>query len=185
MMFLVLALHVTLGAPQPIAEIDMAKLKGEVARLAWSADASDFYVQTVDRDRAGHVIAVRHYVVSAATRNVKSIDQEPPWAAAYWSWKSAQSAPGMNAFRIEVEQHEETFRATAAPTGGALAKGQLPDANSGTTFQEVADAANQTQKALVSTLKVRDETIGTWMNEPVIPGFTFAWAPAPLHLLAF
>jgi WD40 repeat protein len=185
MLCLVFALHVTLASPQPIAEIDAGKMKGEIARLAWSPDGSDFYIQTIERDRAGAITGVKHYLVSTATKNVKGVDQEPPWAAKYWAWKSAQTAPGAAAFRIDVNQREEMLRATASPTGGALAKGGTADPTQGTTFDEVANAANQTQKVLVSALTVKDETIGTWVNEPVMPGFTFGWAPAPLQLLAF
>src|SRR5215471_2343995 len=53
MLLLVLALQVTLAAPQPVAELDTGKLKGDITQLAWSTDGSEFYVQTVDRDRAG------------------------------------------------------------------------------------------------------------------------------------
>jgi WD40 repeat protein len=185
MVLLVLALQITLASPQPIADVDAGKMKGDIARLAWSPDGSDFYIQTVERDRAGAITGVKHYIVSTASKNVKGVDQEPPWAAKYWAWKSGQTAPGIAAFRIDVNQREEVLRATASPTGGALAKGGTADPTQGTTFDEVANAANQTQKMLVSTLKVRDETIGTWVNEPVMPGFTFSWAPTPLHLLAF
>lgn len=185
MIALALALQVTLSAPQPVVEIDTGKLKGEVARLAWSPDASEFYVQAVERDRTGRVTGVHHYLVSAAGRNVKGVDQEPPWAAKYWTWKAAQTAPGDSAFRIDVSQKEDTVRSTASPTGGALAKGGVADPNQGSTAEDVANAAYNTQKLLVSELKVRNRAIGTWVNEPVTPGFSFGWAPAPLHLLAY
>jgi hypothetical protein len=185
MLFVLLALQVTLATPQPIAELDTGKLKGEIARLAWSPDASEFYVQTVDRDRTGVVTGVRHYLVSATDQKVKSVDQEPTWAAAYWAWKAAQTAPGMPAFGLEVKQHEETMRSTASPTGGALAKGGTASPTQGSTAEDVANAAYNTQKQLIYELKVKNETVGTWVNEPVIPGLTFAWAPQPLHLLAF
>ncbi|HZT75382.1 MAG TPA: hypothetical protein VFA27_01900 [Vicinamibacterales bacterium] len=184
MLFALLALQVTLATPQPVATLDTGKLKGDVAQLAWSPDATEFYLQTVDRDRVGRVTAIRHYVVSIDGK-VKSVDTQPAWASTYWTWKSAQTAPGMPAFRIEVQQHEETLRSTASPTGGALAKGGAADPNQGTTAEDVANAAYNTQHMLVSDLKVKNDPIGTWVNEPVIPGVTFSWAPAPLHLLAF
>jgi dipeptidyl aminopeptidase/acylaminoacyl peptidase len=185
MMCLVLALQVALAAPQPIAELDTGRLKGDVAQLAWSPDGSEFYVMTVERDRSGAITGAKHYVLSIAGKNVKSVDQEPAWALKYWAWKSGQTAPGAAAFKIDVSQREETLRATASPTGGSLAKGGNPNPGDATTFEDVANAANQAQKLLVSQLKVKDETLGTWVNEPVMPGYSFSWAPAPLHLLAF
>ncbi len=185
MVLLVLALQVTLAAAQPVAEIDTGKLKGTVARLAWSPDGATFYLQTIERDRAGNITAVTHYLVSPTSRDPKRVDQEPPWAAAYWLWKSGQTAPGAAQFKIDVKEDEQIVHSTASPTGGALAKGGTPNPNQGTTVEDVASAADQTQHLLVRTLKVRNETIGVWVNEPVLPGLTFGWAPAPLRLLAF
>ncbi len=185
MLFVVLALQVALASPQKVAELDTGKLKGELARLAWSPDATEFYVQTVDRDRVGNVIATRHYVISGAGKTIKGVDREPEWATAFWAWKSAQTAPGQPGFRIDVKQHEETVRSTASPTGGALARGGSADPAQGTTVEDAANAAYNTQRLLVSDLRVKNDVIGTWVNEPVIPGLTFAWSPEPLHLLAF
>lgn len=185
MLFVVFALQVTLATPQPVAELDTGKLKGDITQLAWSPDGSEFYVQAVDRDRTGNVTGMRHYVVSAATRSVKGVDKEPDWASKYWLWKAAQAAPGMASFKIDVMQHEETVRSTASPTGGSLAKGGTADPTAGTTYEDVANAAYNTQKMLVSDLKVKDDLIGSWINEPVMPGFSFGWAPQPLHLLAY
>ena len=185
MMLLVLALQVTLATPQPAAEIDAGKIKGNITELAWSADGSEFYLQTIDRDRGGHVTGQHHYVVSAKDRSVKSVDRQPPWASKYWAWKAGQAAPGLPSFKIDVSQREETVKSTASPTGGALAKGGTADPAQGTTFEEVANAANQTQKMTVFELKVKNDSIGTWVNEAVIPGVSFSWAPEPLHLLAY
>jgi len=185
MLVLVLALQVTLASPQSIVELDTGKLKGEIAQLAWSPDATEFYVQTVDRDRIGNVTGIRHYLVSATTRSVKGVDRPPAWAMTYWAWKSAQTAPGQTTFRIELKEHEETVRSTASPTGGALAKGGVADPTQGSTAEDAANAAYNAQSMLVRELKVKNDLIGTWVNEPVIPGVTFSWAPEPLHLLAF
>jgi len=113
------------------------------------------------------------------------VDTAPAWASKYWAWKSAQNAPGQTTFRIELKQHEETVRSTSSPTGGALAKGGAADPTQGTTAEDAANAAYNTQSMLVRELKVKNDLIGTWVNEPVIPGVTFSWAPEPLHLLAF
>ena len=38
---------------------------------------------------------------------------------------------------------------------------------------------------MIYTLKVKNETLGEWVNEAVTPGINFGWAPAPARLLAF
>jgi hypothetical protein len=180
------ALQIALSAPQSIVELDAGKLKGELARLAWSPGGDEFYVQTVERDRSGAVKTTRHYIVSAPAKSVTDVDREPAWAASYWAWKSGQASPASPAFRINVEgPRRETKRATAAPTGGALARGGSADPAAGTTLGDVASVADQTQVLNVYSLTVKDETIGEWVNEPVRPGVNFTWAPAPLRLLAY
>jgi len=179
------ALQVTLSAPQPAVDIDAAKLKGDLARLAWSDDGSEFYVQTIERDRAGNPKAVHHYLVLAASKAVKGVDQEPAWATTYWQWKSAQASPANSGFRIGVEERTDTKRAVSAPTGGDLARGGTPSPTAGTSVGDIANAANASQTLHIFALTVKGETIGEWINVPVTPGTNFSWAPAPLQLLAF
>ncbi len=105
------AVQISMAAPQPVAEIDTGKLKGELARLAWSDDGSEFYIQTVERDRTGSPKAAHHYLVSTTSKNVKDVDQEPAWAAKYWQWKSGQASPAGASFKISVDERTETKRA--------------------------------------------------------------------------
>jgi len=178
------ARQVTLGAPQSIVELDTGRLKGDVARLAWSPDGSEFYIQTVERDRAGAIKSTHHYLASPAS--IKDTSQEPAWGAKYWDWKSAQGSPAASTFRIAVDgPRKVTRRSTSAPTGGVLAKGGTADPTAGTTLEDVASVADQSQTVIVYTLKVRNETIGEWANEAVTPGVNFTWAPAPLPYLAY
>jgi WD40-like Beta Propeller Repeat len=174
-----------LSAPDAIVEIDTGKLKGDLARLAWSPDGGEFYVQTVDRDSRGVVKNSRHYIVSVASKNVRSVGEEPTWASKYWSWKSAQASPGAATLKIAVDQRQETVRSTSSPTGGDLAKGGGADPLAGTTLSDAATAASNTQLKTIFALKLKGETIGEWVNEAVIPGLTFGWAPAPMRALAF
>src|ERR1700674_1415168 len=81
------ARQVTLSEPKAIAEIDAGKMKGDLVRLAWSPDGSEFYLQTRERDGYFNVKSMKHYVVSAATKAMKTVDQEPAWASKYWAWK--------------------------------------------------------------------------------------------------
>jgi hypothetical protein len=173
------------ATPVAIAEVDAGRMKGDLARLAWSPDGSEFYIQTVERDRGGQVKSARHYVVSGSAKGVRSVDQEPAWASKYWGWKSGQASPGSAAFRIAVDERQETVRSTAAPTGGALARGGGVDPLAGTTVADVASAAEQSQKKTTYRLRLAGETIGEWVNEAVIPGLNFGWAPAPMTMIAF
>jgi hypothetical protein len=180
------ARQVALENPQVITEVDTGKMKGDLSRLAWSADGSQFYVQTVEKDRGGAPKAVHHYVVSAGGKSVKGVDQEPPWAPAYWTWKSGRASPAAAAFSISVEERTETKRSVSAPTGGVLAKGGGTDPSGGaTTFTDVASAADTSQTMRIFTLKVKNESIGEWANEAVVPGANFSWAPAPLQFIVF
>lgn len=177
--------HLVVSAPVSVVELDMDKLKGEPARLSWSPDLKEMYLQMVERDGKGNVKSVKHYVVTLDAKSMKSVDQEPAWASKYWLWKSGQASPAAPAFRIKVDQRTETKRATAAPTGGDLAKGGTPDPTAGTTLSDMASAANQTQVQNVFTLKLNDQILGEWVNEAVVPGTNFGWAPAPAHLVAY
>lgn len=177
------AVQITMATPQTVAEVDTGKLKGDLTRLSWSDDGSEFYIQTVERDRGGNVKAAHHYLVSA--KSVKDVDQEPPWATKYWQWKSGQASPAAATFRIEVAERSETKRAASTPTGGELARGGTPDPTAGTTVSDVAHAADTSQTLHIYALKVRNETIGEWTNAAVTPGTNFSWAPAPLQLLAY
>lgn len=52
-------------------------------------------------------------------------------------------------------------------------------------MSDIASVANQTQTLGIYALKLNDVTVGEWVNEPVVTGVNFGWAPAPNHLLAF
>lgn len=179
------ARHVALSTPHVIAEIDAGKLKGELVRLGWSPDGSEFYLQTIERDRAGYIKSAKHYVVSLSAKAVKGVDQEPTWASKYWSWKSGQASPADAAFKIAGDMQQKPVRSTAAPTGGALAKGGTADPLAGSTVSDVASAAEQTQMTTIVTLKLKSQIIGEWVNEAMMPGVNWSWAPAPLRLMVF
>lgn len=179
------AAAVTLSAPVTVTELDTNKLKGDLVRLAWSADGSEFYVQTAERDRQGAIKSARHYVVSVASHEVKGVDAEPAWATKYWAWKSGQASPGTGVLKISVESRQENVRATAAPTGGAMARGGTTDPTANTTLEDAASAADVTQKKNIFTLKLKNQALGDWVNEAVVPGVNFGWAPAPMNAIVF
>jgi WD40 repeat protein len=184
--------ELTLAAPQTIAEIDAGKLTGEPGRLAWSPDGSQFYLQTVERDKRGNVKSAKHYLISTADKSVKKVDLEPAWASKYWVWKSDKASPAAPAFTFTVDKHEEVKRAVSAPTGGDLARGGTDvggRGGSGTSVSDAAAAAYASQPVIIYTLRLKgagwDWPVGEWSNEAVTPGLNYTWAPAPLHAIAY
>jgi hypothetical protein len=117
-------------------------------------------------------------------------DQEPAWAAEYWNWKSAQAAPGLPAFKIEIEEQQKRVTGTASPMGGELARGGLegggamdPVGAGGTAG--AMSAALQSQTVHYYTLRLKGEVVGEFVNAPAVPGLTFGWAPANTGLIAY
>lgn len=179
------ARQVNLANPQMMATLDSSKMKGDFVRLAWSPDGSEFYIQTVERDRHGAPRLTRHYLISSTDKEFRGVDQEPPWALKYWQWKSGQWSPAAPAFRIEVHERLETRRAVATPTGGQLARGGPVDPMVGTTVADAAGAADVSQRVKIYSLDLGNQSIGEWMNEPVVPGINFSWSPPPIELIVF
>lgn len=185
------ASKLTISAPAAIVEIDIGKLKGELVRLAWSQDASQTYVQTADRDSRGNV-TLRHYVLGLDGAPPKGVDREPAWASAYWAWKSAQAAPGLASWKIQVAQQRKRVTSTSTPMGGDLARG-APSGGAttglgsgmGISVEEAARAAEQSQTANVITLLLGSDIVGEFINAPALPGLTFGWGPAGSQLIAF
>lgn len=182
------ASKVTPSAPTQIVELDTGKLKGELACLAWSPDGQQLYVQTVEQDRAS--VKARHFLLTLDGQAPRGIDREPPWAGAYWFWKSARAAPGLPTLKIEVEQQRKRITATATPMAGDMARG-VPTGGTGTgggqgvSVEEAAGAAYQSQMTDTFTLKLKGEIVGEFVNRPAAPGLTFGWGPAGTGLIAF
>jgi hypothetical protein len=184
------ATKVVVSAPAGGTEIDAGRMKGDLTRMSWSADGRTLYFQTVERDTRGNVDA-RHFVLAPNDKQPKAVDQEPPWAAAYWLAKSAQSAPGVAGLKITVDQPQQRVSATAAPVGGDMAKGGLGATGGagggagGSTTGDAVSAAYQSQTATVVTLRLKAEAVGEFVNAPALPGTTFGWGPSGTGLIAF
>lgn len=184
------ASKLTLSPPTMIVEIDTKKLKGDPFHLTWSPDGQQMYLQTVERDRAGNIKAAYHYLVPLNGQAPSRTDQEPAWSAVYWGWKSTQSAPGLPAWKIDVEEQQKRVTSTATPMGGDLAKGGLEGSGAMTPVGsgnagDAMSASMQSQMAHYYTLKLKGEVVGEFVNAPAIPGFTFGWGPANTGLIGF
>lgn len=180
-----------ISAPRTVTELDLGKLKGEPWKLAWSPDASELYVQTVERDGSGAVKKARHYLVAAGGGSIKDVDTEPAWAQKYWTWKSWKAAPGSPKFEIALEERREILRSTRAPRGGGEA-GMTGDPSAGAPVGGGSAAGpagtvqiGEGQNAIIRTMKLKGEAIGEWVNAGIVPGLTFGWSPAALNMIAF
>ena len=184
------ATRLAISPPASVVEVDAGKMKGDLIRMAPSPDGRSFYLQTVERDTRGNV-AYRHFILAPGETQPKGLDQEPPWAAAYWSTKSAQSAPGVAGMKIAIEQQQKRMSATASPVGGDMAKGGLGatggagGGTGGSTTGDALNAANQSQSATVVTLRLKGEVVGEFVNAPVLAGTTFGWGPSGTGLIAY
>ena len=179
-----------LSAPAPIVEFDAKKLKGVLFRLAWSPDAQQIYLQTIERDRAGNIATAHHYLMGLSGEAPKRVDQEPAWAAPYWDWKSSQAAPGLPSFKIAVEEKRKRVNTTSTPMGGDLAKGGLEGSGAmapvgGGAVGDAVSAVAQGQMATYYTLTLKSEVIGEFVNGLPNFGLAFGWGPAGSGLIAF
>jgi Tol biopolymer transport system component len=183
-MLMILLLAVQLSAPALVSTIDTGKLKGEPTQLGWSADGTQLYLQTSERDGQGMVRNPRFFVMSASGGKLESVNEAPAWATEYWAWKSNKFAPGSTTFGIEVKQEDRKATAVNSPMGGDLARGGVDGGTGGTTAGDVASRAQNTQTQRVFSLSLKGETVGEFVNQQFLPGYTFGWSPRD-HLVAY
>lgn len=174
------------GPPHIVAELDMGKLKGEPARLAWSPDATEFYLQTLEGGFGRPGAKRRHYLYRIATGARRDLPIEPDWASAYWTAKSGQAAPDDPSLKIELGSEKRLERTINVPRGGDLAKGGPTGANAGTPMSDpgVAAAFNSQQVA-THTMRLKGEIVGQFENTVIVPGLTFGWGPPGSKAIAF
>jgi hypothetical protein len=174
----------TVAVPVVVAEIDTGTLKGEPARLAWSPDGLQFYLQTVEPGSKPE--RLHHYTMAVAGGEIVPVDQEPAWAAAYWAIKQDRSAPGMPSLEFAVEQKDETLKSGTGPSG-VLDRTGSPDAiaNASPNAENLAAGAHGNTRAHVVRLSLLGRTLMTWVNERPVPGTRFGWAPPGTGALAY
>jgi hypothetical protein len=174
----------TLGPPVLIAEVDTAKIKGVVRRLAWEPDGTTLYLQTAEGRPPDE--KVRHYAIEVAGGAMVTLDREPDWAAQYWAVKQDRSAPGVPSLAIDVQQGIETLKAGVGASG-VLDRQSSPDAVAGSnpSVSSLTDAAHGNQNATVTRLKLVGEDIAVWVNERPFPGAKFSWGPAGSGALVY
>lgn len=176
--------QLTFTAPAALTTID--NLKGQPARLAWSPDGSELYVQALEGEFGKPGGTLHHYVISAANGRTRGVGAEPAWAAAYWEAKRAQASPDDAAFKIEPKSETRQARTTSVPTGGDLARGGTVGADvMGTSNDDAASAAFNSQTVVINTMVLKGETIGRFENTVIVPGLTFGWGPKGSNVIAY
>lgn len=168
-----------------VTTLDAGKLKGEPTQLGWSTDGAQWYLLTQERGDDGGLTKGRFYVMTVSAPQPRSVDSAPEWAATYFNWKSGKTGPGMTGPEIEADTKETTKTATQSAMGGSTYGGGGVDAVSGTSLEGAARRSEQEMKQRVITLTLSGQTVGTFVNQPLLPGYTFGWAPPPLGLLAY
>jgi len=176
-------------APKQVAEFDMNKLRGVIRRLAWNADGTQLYLQTAELKSDALMKEAFNYVITVATGDMKKVDNEPAWATEYYAWKSWKSAPGDDAFAIELATEQRKASATAIPMGGDYARGgtgsDVSGAAGSASMESVAAAAQQMQTGTANIMRLKGQVIGEWMNQPIVPGQSFGWGPKGTNLIAY
>lgn len=172
----------TIGAPAPIAELDLGKLKGELRQIAWSPDGSRLYIQTADG--SPQAPKLRHYWVALEGGAVLGIDAPPEWVQPYWAFKSDRAAPGIGSLMIELEVKVETMK-VGTGQAGALDRESNPIGGNVGNVDTIAKANDQNQKQYVHRLTLLGETISEFVNARPIPGLMFSWGPEKSGAIAF
>jgi hypothetical protein len=176
--------QIAVSKPRAVAEIDTVKVQGSPVGLAWSKDGVVYLRVTQGKDKS------RHYqIATVPSLSVGQTDGAPEWAANYWNWKGAITAPGDPTLKLDVEQRVDKTRSVNVSSGGADAgmAGGLPPVGGGEGVSSavVLSAANATVAANVVTLRLKGQVVGEWVNEAPQPGMRLGWAPAPMGLLAY
>jgi hypothetical protein len=167
--------------PSPVASMDMEELKGEPARLAWSPDGTQLYLQTLEGEFGRPDPVLHHYVLSASTGAREDLQVEPEWASRYWTSKSGQTSPDEPPLKIELVTERQKQQTTSLPRGGGLARGSSDPAMTENDELSILGA----QSVLVITLRLGDEVVGQFTNSVLVPGLTYGWGPIGAKIIAF
>ncbi len=161
-----------------VIELDLGRMKGELRQIAWSADASQLYVQTAEANPPNE--RLHHFVVASEGGPLTAVAAAPDWARDYWAFKSDRGAPGMPSLQIDVKQERVTTKiGTGSGRPGTLASGLGSDSN------ENAAMASEGQRDVVWRFILLDETISEFKDARPIPGLMFGWGPRGSGTIAY
>jgi hypothetical protein len=153
-----LALLLNLTQPVQWTHFDTGELKGRPARLAWSEDRSE-----LERGKPP-----------------RGIDSEPKWVAPYWKWKSAKSFFGDRLMTITIDVQK---RMLDNLNGTAANKAVYLDPYVSGQALLLSKQSGGTE--VVNRLVLNNKVIGQFVDEQIVPGYTFSWSPEEFRLIAF
>ena len=163
------------------AEFNRDALQGRLTRLAWSDDRSTIYLQTVEGNTLD-TLTFHHYVVRKGGPLVR-LEAQPAWVEPFWKWKSAKSFAGDPFLTIEVDSRKEMLDSL---NGIAATKSiYLTDSLNGLSGQDLSLAKQSGGTRLVNRLLLKGHVIGEFVDQKIVPGYTFSWSPEDLRLIAY
>jgi hypothetical protein len=172
----------TISAPTTIRDLDVKGVRGVPTRMAWSPDDKWLYVRLSTFDRWSNE-TVKHLLIELVGKGVETLPEEPGWLPRYWNTKSAMASPVIPSWRIKVDIRRETVRTANVPREGNIGQ-NTGDPNAGLD-EVVKNAALASQNASFQDYRLNGQVVAASVNSQVVPGRSFAWAPAPLALFAY
>ena len=171
----------TISAPVEIRSLDLKGSRGVPTRMAWSLDDKWIYVRISTFDRWSNE-TVRHLLIEVAGKGTETLADEPGWLPRYWNTKAAMASPVVPSWRIKVDTRQETVRTANVPREGNIGMHGDPTAGLDET---VKNAALASQQASFQDYRLNGQVVAASVNGQVVPGRSFAWAPAPFALFAY
>ena len=170
----------TVSAATVLLELDSSKLKGNPVRLSWG-EGDTLFLRVAETDRFGNERG-KNYVIAGGKGEPSPVDNEPTWSAMYWSLKSGLAAPGVPTLRFDVETRQQQRTATGSTQDGPGIDN--PNKSDPSQSQIAKDLASL-QKVTTTTLRLKGHLVVEAVNQSVVPGLSFGWAPSPMGALAY
>lgn len=166
--------------PAVVVDIDAGQVHGTPIELAWAPDSGSWYLETIEG--TGPTAKHHSFLIAVGDKAPRSVNAAPDWAATYWQFKSNRAAPAHPQTMIQVDS---TKQADAIPVQ-SLSQKAAGASNGGVALQGQVDRAiDSANAAIVQRLTVDGTTISQLVDEPLIPGLTFGWAPEKYDAIAF
>jgi len=166
------------GFGEPDVWTELGGLKGRPAMLAWSDRGTELYLETAEGETAA-TLKFHHYLLQRGAKP-KPIDAQPAWAQAYWKWKSAKSFFGDPFMVIQVDTQQQVLDNLNGTAANKAA--YLQQTLSG---QDLLLAKQSGGTKITNRLVLKSHIIGEFVDEQIVPGYTFGWSPRDLNLIAF
>lgn len=174
--------HLVVGTASTLREIDAGAVRGVPTRLAWSPDGKYLYLRLSTFDRWSNE-TVRHILIDMKTAEPRPLGDEPSWIGRYWNFKAGLVSPAVPSWRINVDARMEQVRTTNVPREGSI--GQFTSDPGSGLEETIRKAAQSQQLTQFEDYRLSGHTISSSINDHVVAGRTYGWAPAPRPFMAY